>query len=84
MEGVERSLGGSQLHSPLVLLLLLQLKDMAGVSFQISLPSSAAEKEGQLCTTHPGTGARCPTVCSYLGQEVLGGGRAPVGCWKGW
>lgn len=44
VEGVDRSLEGSQLQSPLVLLLLLQLEDMAGASFQTSLPGSGEEK----------------------------------------
>lgn len=79
VEGVERSLGGSQLHSPLVLLLLLQLKDMAGVSFQISLPSSAADKEGQVRTTHPGTGAQCPHSLLLPGPGGAGGWPSPSG-----
>lgn len=49
VDGVERSLGGSQLQSPLVLLLLLQLEDMAGTSFQTSPPGSGKEEEeGQI------------------------------------
>lgn len=45
VEGVDRSLEGSQLQSPLVLLLLLQLEDMAGASFQTSLPGSGEREE---------------------------------------
>lgn len=60
VEGVDRSLEGSQLQSPLVLLLLLQLEDMAGASFQTSLLGSGEEEEeeGQVLPwdTCPGMG----------------------------
>lgn len=85
VEGVERSLGGSQLQSPLVLLLLLQLEDMAGASFQTSPPGSGEEEEeGQVLPwdTCPGVGGT--GTCSYLGRGWLAGVRAPAGWWRGW
>lgn len=87
MEGVERSLGGSQLQSPLVLLLLLQLEDMAGASFQTSPPGSGEEEEeGQVLPWDacPGMGRGGIGARSYLQRGWLAGDRAPVGWWRGW
>lgn len=75
MEGVDRSLEGSQLQSPLVLLLLLQLEDMAGASFQTSLPGSGEEEEeeGQvlLWETHSGmVGTGNALTCGMSGRWV--------------
>lgn len=87
VEGVDRSLEGSQLQSPLVLLLLLQLEDMAGASFQTSLPGSGEEKEeeGQVLLWDTCPGRRGGTeTCSYLGHEWPVGARAPAGWQRGW
>ena len=75
VEGVERSLGGSQLQSPLVLLLLLQLEDMAGASFQTSPLGSGEEEEeeGQVLPWDvcPGMGGDKGTLSP--GAGVAGG-----------
>lgn len=85
VEGVERSLGGSQLQSPLVLLLLLQLEDMAGISFQTSPPGSGKEEEeeeGEVLPQHT-----CPGI-GWEGQEHTltwgrGGWWVPKHQWAG-
>lgn len=86
VEGVDRSLEGSQLQSPLVLLLLLQLEDMAGASFQTSLLGSGEEEEeeGQVLSWDTGPGMGGTWTCSYLGHEWLVGARAPAGWRRGW
>lgn len=72
VEGVETSLGGSQLQSPLLLLLLLQLEDMAEPSFQGS-PLASAKGEGSQSLSY----CRWPTQAINGKQNLLKGVPTP-------